>query len=516
MMWSRKVFVRLVVSVLIALNTALPPRQALAMPKFRPKLAACSLLLVVSPVSDTPQRQSPVATTMSEVVEASAQEPKAPTAQELIEQGSRTKLDSIFGHRLAAPTPERLSEFRKQWAPLVKANEKAGVIPSSEAYLAWWTQNEEEILKERNQYPADMSLQGLFLWTATLHMATDHPMEVFASWVEQNANSGSLKATEGDGQFFSGLLALLQGIVIGALAAGPISNLLVLAIEPKFREFRVKWARFWEQAWGYFGSKFKKEKEKPRPFAELSREQIRQIKRARDELNGLGYTATPENLLALEVFMKQQWALVHGQWLQYFTGVEREGRTIEWDAKYFRPDHFAERVAAALARAEVYAQGFTQLRREIMHDFPEKSSLLRERIDALSKAVHEYRFHEQRDPAKAAEAQSLMQQIQSQISAEGVEKDELDRLVQNRHFVYIEKRRAVFEMVMHLKHIYEFREFTQGLPSEVYKESLQLRNGLGLDDFHREYSEQVRAMAKGFGYHLEKILQEVEAQQAAS
>ncbi len=487
----------------------------------RKTIMVCSLLLTTAwltenaggPVASAlPQItiSQPVANAPSKVVTSHLLQ-----AQNVIRAANTLKVTEILGAPESTVSESQAKLFRGEWIKLVEANVITGTIPSRESYTSWWIQNEDLIFKSKKDFSKDMTMQSLFMHTATVYMVESHPAQVVVAWSEKiQANQALNQASPESTSWLAWFMTLAKGIAIGALAAGPVGNLLNLAIEPGFRSFRVKWQKAFENIWAFFNRNKSEAKpdaiEVSEPDTELTPEQIRResreklsrIQRTRAQLNGLGYTAKPRALMVWETAKQLVWDQLYKNWQNVYTGTQRDGRDKDLDSSVFRPTHFADRTSAALDRAENSVQGYESVRRDVLIENPKNVDKIRTVLDELSENIHDMKYYQYRSQEESEKYSANIEKLKEQLLGLGASPEQVSRLVQTRTYVYIHKRNAVFNLFAHLKHENHMTEFYQGIPPELLREIMEMRTGLGLDDFHREFSAEVVAVAQELDYDL--------------
>lgn len=527
---SFKSLLSLVLAVAIASQTlAFYPSQSQAASLTIPlpsKRSIISCVMLLTAAALTGNAGGPVSAPLPEIsisqpvakISAQAVSTQRIQAQAVIRVATQIKVTELLGSPSAEVSPSQLQIFRTEWSKLIQANAIAGTIPSKAAFDSWWIQHEDMIIDGKSAFPKDITLQRLFMHSATAYMVDSHPAPVVVAWSEKTqANQTLAQASPDSGSWLNWIFATLGSLAFGALAAGPVSNFLNLAIKPKVREFEVKWQRGWENIWAYISkltnSKDSGEKvvEVNEPDAELTPEQIRRaeraklsrIQRTRAYLNGLGYSAKPRVLMMWENTKQILWDTLYAYWQNVYTATQREGRDRVLDSTNFRPSHFAERASASLSRAEVEVQGFEGVRRDVLLENPKNIAEIRATLDELSINIHDMKYYEIRDPVESKKYSSNIETAKARLLELGASPEQVSRLVKTRSYVYHYKRQAVFNLFLHLKHETSMTEWNQGLPDEILNETLEVRAGLGLDDFHREFNQEVIAVAQDLDYDLE-------------
>jgi hypothetical protein len=433
-------------------------------------------------------------------------------------------------------------------ADLAGASVTLNFIKSKTSFLNWWQKNETETLERRSWYQK-RSVQVFFVATVSTYMlyvtnayfdlvpVTDWYLSIAKNPQVVHLSTEARQILLATGEIIFDKVVLKVGgasfdIVKSALFLGPpvviVNALFQRLVKPWAQKAEVvsnkvfgnvsdrhtvmldRWEDKVVQIFGNFKSSGANKNTQNRTDAEddlldvknefgPNSDRLSDLARMRRNLRVQGYRTdmTEKQYTKMLFAVKASWSAVYSKLLNTFTEFQRVARSHLWESIHFRPQHFFNLVTTANISLEVHLQGFENMRREIENDHRRHTARIRQIIiDQLVPAIEGDVLNEVRAPYEAEKFRAQIEIITEELRQMAIAEYQIGRLLSTYRSHLIARRAAATALASHLRHDIEYPEYSRNLPDDQYKQLLIMREGLGLDFYQQELSEQVVAIAE--------------------
>lgn len=438
-----------------------------------------------------------------------------PIRQELsaalaISRAEQLDVNTLLGLKGGQAKSEGLTTFENELFRALEANAAIGLVDDIEGFKVWWDKNKAMLLLEREKMGPNVSLQTFLLnsyikFKVVNLKANEHPGS-FVQWITSVASSSIVRrASESTWIFIIGVFTFMTGVVYGAMVAGPIAGFVNAFLEPVVRPIREKavllGARLFERpaiALNSFMFDVNSRQEAKAALGQASTA----IKEMKAMIEGMGpYGITPEQIARNEGWFQAAWNRAYQVMVKTLPPAYQAGRGVLSDALIFRPKIFADGIAVALSAYETSLQGA-----ESMVDRVSRLSTAEPRIvyDAASA------FRE----AISTGNEARIVELRAKFAEFGANAEQIARIEDGFRRSAVFRRHAITTTAAHALHEQQYREFNRALPTDLANATKAMRMSFGIDNFHREFAQEVKGLLNTVGIQLDAATKAIEAVEA--